>query len=182
MKYAYKIADLQDYAINNSHQYFEMTVYTIFSFMLPIVLSHPQIVVGMAVNAMLVLAALNLKGYKLLPVIIAPSIGALSGALLFGPFTKFLLYLAPFIWIGNAILVFSFKLFKLKMKKNYWFTLSIGSLLKSGFLFLSALLLYSLGIIPAVFLTAMGIMQLATALCGGAGAYAFQYAKMKLTA
>jgi len=123
MKYLYNTANLQDYSLNNIHQYFEMTIYTLFSFMLPIILSHPQIVVGIAVNAMLVLGALNLKGYKLIPVIIAPSLGALSGALLFGPFTKFLLYLAPFIWIGNAILVFSFKIFHLKMQKNYWMTL-----------------------------------------------------------
>lgn len=182
MKYEYRLADLQEYALSNAHQYFEMTLYTLFSFLLPIVLSHPQIVVGVAVNAMLVLAALNLKGYKLLPVIIAPSLGALSGALLFGPFTKFLLYMAPFIWLGNAILVFSFKVFRLRLKKNYWLTLGIGSLLKSGFLFLSAITLYALGIIPVIFLTAMGVMQLLTALGGGAGAYAFQYTKTRLTA
>lgn len=182
MGYIYKLANMQDYALTSIHQYFEMAVYTVFSFMLPIMLSHPQIAVGIAVNAMLVLAALNLKGYKLLPVIIAPSLGALSGAMLFGPFTKFLLYLAPFIWAGNAILIFSFKLFRLKLKRNYWLTLGLGSLLKSGFLFLSALLLYSLGIIPVMFLTAMGAMQLATALGGGAGAYAVQYAKLKFSA
>ncbi|MBD3313327.1 hypothetical protein GF345_02705 [Candidatus Woesearchaeota archaeon] len=182
MSYTHKLAELQDYSLGNMHQYFEMTLYTALCFMLPIILSHPQIVVGIAVNAMLVLAALNLKGYKLLPVIIAPSLGALSGALLFGPFTRFLLYLAPFIWIGNAILVFSFKLFSLRLKQNYWLTLAIGSALKSGFLFLAALSLYLLGIIPIIFLTAMGVMQLATALGGGAGAYAFQYAKIKLTA
>ncbi len=159
-----------------------MTVYTMFSFLLPIVLSHPQIVVGIAVNAMLVLAGLNLKGYRLLPVIIAPSLGALSGAALFGPFTHHLLYLAPFIWAGNAVLVLSFKLFRLNKGWNYWVTLGAGSALKSGFLFLSALLLYSLGIIPAMFLTAMGIMQLITAVCGGTGAYALQYSKKRLSA
>ncbi|MBU0536399.1 MAG: hypothetical protein KKE20_05500 [Nanoarchaeota archaeon] len=180
MEYKYKLASLQEYSLSNTHQYFEMISYTMFCFLLPIVLSHPQIVVGIAVNAMLVLAGLNLKGYKLLPVIIAPSLGALSGALLFGPFTRFLLYLAPFIWIGNAIFVFSFKLFKLKLKKNYWLTLVIGSALKSGFLFLAALSLYLLGMIPAVFLTAMGILQLITAIGGGAGAFAFQKARIRL--
>ncbi|MFC1752383.1 hypothetical protein ACFL96_03200 [Thermoproteota archaeon] len=182
MKYEFKLANLQEYALSNVHQYAEMTLYTVVCFLIPIILSHPQYVVGITVNCLLVLAALNLKGYKLLPVIIAPSLGALSGAMLFGPFTKYLLYLAPFIWIGNAILIFSLKLFKLKMKKNYWLALVLGTAFKSGFLFLSALLLYTLGIIPVVFLTAMGILQAVTALCGGSAAYGFQYAKIKMTA
>lgn len=181
MKYVYKIANLQDYVLGNIHQYFEMVLYTVVCFFLPLILSHPQLVVGTVVNALLITAALNLKGYKLLPVIIAPSLGALSGGLLFGPFTIYLLYLIPFIWIGNTILVFSFKAVKLGMKKNYWFTLIIGALLKSGFLFLSALLLYKLGVIPVVFLTAMGVIQLTTASLGGVVAYGFHYTKKKLS-
>jgi hypothetical protein len=59
--------------------------------------------------------------------------------------------------------------------------LIIGAALKSGFLFLSALILFKLGIIPIIFLTTMGILQLTTALSGGIAAYALHYAKKKLT-
>jgi hypothetical protein len=87
----------------------------------------------------------------------------------------------PFIWVGNAVLVFSFKFFKLKLKKNYWLTLVIGSLLKSGFLFGIAYILYSLNILPVIFLTAMGILQLTTSVGGGIFAYGFQKTKKRFT-
>ena len=180
MQYLYKLSNLQEYALSHVTENIEMVVYTAVSFFLPIVIGHPQIVIGILVNAMLITAALNLKGYKLLPVILAPALGALSAGLLFGKFTVFLLYLIPFIWVGNAILVFSFKWLKLRLKKNYLLTLVLGSGAKSLFLFGSAFLLFKLGIIPVVFLTAMGIMQLTTALGGGVAAYGFQAAKKRL--
>jgi len=182
MKYLYKIANLQDYVLANSYQYLEMVLYTAVCFFLPLLVGHPQIFVGIIVNTMLIASALNIKGYKLLPVIIAPSLGALSRGMLFGPFTIFLVYMIPFIWIGNAILVFSFKWMKLRLKKNYWLTLTVGAGAKSLFLFGAAFILYSLNIVPVIFLTAMGIMQLITAVSGGIAAYGFQYAKRRLTA
>ena len=181
MEYSNKIANLQDYKMGYLHENIEMVVYTVVSFFIPIVLGHPQYVVGVVVNALLIIAALNLRGYKLLPVILAPSLGALSAGLLFGKFTIFLLYLAPFIWIGNAILVFAFKWLKLGKKLNYIWTLIIGSGAKSLFLFGSAFLLFKIGVVPVMFLTAMGIIQLLTALGGGVFAYGVQAAKRKLT-
>ena len=53
---------------------------------------------------------------------------------------------------------------------------------KSLFLFGAAFILYSLNIVPVIFLTAMGIMQLITAVSGGIAAYGFQYAKRRLAA
>ena len=182
MQYLYKLANLQEYAINNIHQYFEMVLYTAVCFFLPLFVGHPQIFVGIMFNTLIIASALNIKGSKLLPVIIAPSLGALSRGILFGPFTIYLVYMIPFIWIGNTILVFSFKWLKLRLKKNYWLTLVIGSILKSGFLFLAAFILYSLNILPVIFLTAMGVMQLITAFTGGIAAFGFQAVKRKLTA
>ena len=112
--------------------------------------------------------------------IIAPSLGVLSRGLIFGGFTIFLVYMIPFIWIGNAVLVYTFKWLKLRLKMNYFLTLAIGAGVKSGFLFLSALLLYKLGLVPVVFLTAMGVMQLITAVSGGIAAYGFQAVKKRL--
>ena len=181
MEYVNKISNLQDYTLANFHQYVEMFIYSGVCFIIPLFLGHPQIVVGIVVNAMLITAALNLKGWKLLPVILLPSLGVLSRGLLFGPFSIYLAYLIPFIWIGNTILVYSFKYFKLRLEKNYLLTLGIGSVLKTIFLFLSALVLYLFGVIPVIFLTAMGVMQLTTALGGGIAAYGLHYAKKKLT-
>jgi hypothetical protein len=180
-KYMTKISNLQDYALSNFNEYFEMAIYSTVCFFLPFMLAHPQFLVGTMVNAMLITAALNIKGYKLLPVIILPAIGVLTAGLIFGKATIFLVYLLPFIWAGNAILVYTFKIMNLHMKKNYLFTLATGAALKSGFLFLSALILFKLGAIPALFLTAMGTLQLTTALSGGAAAYMLHYAKKRLT-
>lgn len=180
MEYLNKISNLQEYNLSHIAENFEMVVYSAVCFFLPLLIGHPQIVVGIVVNAMLITSALNLKGYKLLPVILLPSLGALSRGVLFGPFTIYLVYMIPFIWIGNTILVYTFKWLKLHLQRNYLLTMIVGAGLKSGFLFLIALTLFKLGIIPVMFLTAMGIIQLATALGGGIAAYAVHHAKKRL--
>ena len=170
-----EIINLQDYRLTNLHQYTEMIIYSVVCFALPFIIGHPQITVGIIVNTLLIASALNLKSYRLLPVIITPSLGVLARGIIFGPFTIYLIYLIPFIWIANTVLILSFKYLKLKLNKNYWLTLITGSILKSGFLFLIAFLLYKLNIIPVIFLTAMGVMQLITSFTGGIAAYFFQY-------
>ena len=166
-----RLLNLQDYFLGEAYQYFEMIVYSAAGFFIPFFIGHPQIAVGIIVNAMLITAALNLKGWKIAPIVILPALAMLSRGMLFGPFTIYLVYMVPFIWIGNTILVLSFKYFKLRKKQNYWLTLVLGAFFKSGFLFLTAFALYSLGIIPVIFLAAMGAMQLVTALIGGAAGY-----------
>ena len=175
-----KLINIQDYLLSNSVEYFEMIVYSAASFFIPFLIGHPQIAVGIVVNAMLITSALNLKGWKVLPIIILPSVAMLFRGALFGGFTMFLIYLIPFIWIGNALLVFSFKYFRLRLNKNYWLTLIIGALLKSGFLFIASLALYLLGIIPLFFLISMGVIQLITALLGGAAAFGIHSLKKVL--
>lgn len=181
MEYFNKIINKQDYKLNYKTELFEITIYSIVSFFLPLMVGHPQIVVGVLVNTLLITSALNIRGYKLLPVIIAPSLGALSRGILFGPFTIFLVYMIPFIWIGNTILVFSFKWLNLSKKFNYWITLLIGAIIKAAFLFAMAFLFVNLGIVPKLFLTTMGIFQFYTAILGGIIAFGFQYAKKKLS-
>ena len=178
--YLYKLSNMQDYALSHAYENIEMVVYSVICFFIPLLMGHPQILVGVVVNAALVVAALNLKGYKLLPVILLPSLGVLSRGVIFGPFSVFLVYMIPFIWIGNAILVISFKHFKLGKKYNYWHTLVIGTILKSGFLFLSAFVLYKFGVLPVVFLIAMGVLQVFTAIGGGIMAYGIHYGKKYL--
>jgi riboflavin transporter len=180
-RYIYRLSSLQDYALGSIYQNIEMVVYSAVCFFVPFFLGHPQLLVGAAVNAALIAAALNLKGYRLLPVIMIPSLGVLTKGIIFGPLSIFLIYFIPFIWIGNTILVMSFKYFRLHKKHDYMTTLLIGALLKSGFLFMSALVLVKLGAVPAMFLTAMGAIQLTTALLGGAAAYGLHYGKKSVS-
>lgn len=180
MEYLNKVINLQDYKLSYRTELFEIVLYTIVAFFLPLMVGHPQIVVGVLVNTLLITSALNVKGYKLLPIIIAPTLGALSRGVLFGPFTIFLVYMIPFIWIGNTILVYAFKWLNLNKKINYWITLLIGSITKAAFLFAIAYLLVSMNVLPALFLTAMGIFQFYTAILGGIIAFGFQKTKKKL--
>ena len=180
MKHIYELSNVQDYALGYVYENIEMVIYSALCFFVSFFIGHPQIFVGITVNALLITAALNLKNYKLLPVILLPSLGVLSRGIVFGPFSKFLLYMIPFIWFGNTLLVFSFKYFNLKKKYNYAYTLVIGALLKGAFLFLSAFVLYKLSVLPVIFLTAMGFMQIVTAVSGGIVAYGIHHTKKVL--
>lgn len=167
------------FEISNKQQFFEMFLYSVVCFFMPLLLGHPQIVVGITVNTLLIMSALNLKNYKLLPIIVLPSLGVLSRGLIFGPFTIFLVYMIPFIWLGNYILVYLFKLLHFNKKMNYFLTLLISAGAKTLFLFTAAFILFKLGLVPVVFLTAMGIMQFVTAFSAGFFAFGLSAVQKK---
>lgn len=137
------------------------------SFIIPMLLPHPQLLTGAVVNGLIVAGALHLGWRRMLPLLILPSMGAAAAGALFGPFTIYLLYMAPFIWAGNFILAAAVKYFALA-RGSFASGALLGAGAKAAFLFCSAYALFSLGMVPAAFLTAMGIMQLLTALAGGA--------------
>lgn len=166
-EYLNKIVSLQRFELSHRIQNIELFIYSLSCFFIPFLIGHPQFLVGSVVNAFLVLSSLNLQRHRLLPIIVLPSLGVLARGLIFGPFTVFLIYFIPFIWVGNAVIVFGFKYLYLHKKLNYLLTLIISASLKASFLFLVALILYKLHFVPAIFLTAMGITQLETALLGG---------------
>ena len=165
-----KYINKSEFEFSNVRENVEMFIYTFIAFMVPFTLGHPQQVVGIIVNAALVFAALNLKGYKLIPVIVMPSIAVLLRGLIFGPYTIYLVFMIPFIWIGNAVLVLWMKKFAYGLKKNKVMSLAVGIAVKVVFLFGAAYLLVSLGVVPAIFLTTMGMLQLITAVIGGGAA------------
>ncbi|MBU0615982.1 MAG: hypothetical protein KJ601_07880 [Nanoarchaeota archaeon] len=166
-----------DYKLGFLQENIELLVYSALAFFVPFFAGHPQFLVGTLVNASLILAAFNLKGYKLLPVIMLPSLGVLSRGIIFGPFTMFLVYMIPFIWVSNAIIVL---VFKRLIKYNKVGTLITGSIAKTAFLFTAAFVLVNLEVVPVLFLTTMGVFQLYTALAGGAIALGVQFFKRKL--
>ncbi|MFH1683048.1 MAG: hypothetical protein ABIA37_04590 [Candidatus Woesearchaeota archaeon] len=176
----YQFLQVQDYPLTFLQENIEMFSYSLLAFFVPLLMGHPQFVVGTMVNAALVLAALNLKGAKLLPVILLPSLGVLSRGMIFGPFTIFLLIMIPFIWIGNSLLVFSIKEFYLRRKYNKYLSLGIGISFKVAFLFSMACVLVKASILPVLFLTAMGLTQVYTAVAGSALAVGVQFTKKRL--
>ncbi|MBN2459274.1 hypothetical protein JXB28_03230 [Candidatus Woesearchaeota archaeon] len=150
----------------------QMIAYSLVSFFVTFLIGHPQLAVGIAVNAALILGATYLKGHKLLPIILLPSLGVLARGLIFGPFTMLLIYMIPFIWLSNALFAYGFKyLMRRKLEKKNQVANVVMPILpaaiKTAFLFTSALILVKLAVLPTIFLTTMGILQLVTALAGG---------------
>jgi hypothetical protein len=178
----YHFIKKQDYALGFLQENLELVIYSLIAFFVPFLIGHPQYVVGVVVNAALIMAALNLKDYRLLPIIMLPSLAVLSRGMIFGPFTFFLVYMIPFVWIGNFILVYVFKKLHFGNKMNKWVTLGIGAGLKTLFLFGAAFTLVKLELLPVFFLTTMGLFQLYTALAGGALAFGVHAVKKRLNA
>jgi len=135
-----------------------------FAFIIPFVLSGPQWLTGSIINCLLFLSSGTLSKKSRAAVIVLPSIGALSHGILFGQFTPFLIYFLPFIWVGNFLLTYIFK-----ETKNYGYPIRVvtSSVIKSVLLFSIATLYLRFSLVPKLFVTSMGILQLVTAIAGG---------------
>jgi len=140
-------------------------ILSIFSFFIPFSFGHPQWLIGTIVNACLFSAAVFLPARLLLPLIVFPSLGVLARGIIFGPFTFFLIYFLPFIWLGNLILFLAFK--KSFPVLKYIPSLILASAVKFLFLLIAANICFNLSLVPKMFLQTMGIFQLLTALGGG---------------
>ena len=95
-----------------------------------------------------------------------PSVAVLARGLIFGPYTVYLLYTLPFIWIGNSILVYSIKRLYLSAGVNKYLSLILSIGAKVLVLYASAMALIALGVLPKIFATSMGMLQLLTAVLG----------------
>lgn len=135
------------------------------AFSIPFFIAGPQLITGSIVNSLLFIAVSKLPIKRLFPIVVLPSLGAFLRGVLFGPLTIFLFYFLPFIWIGNAILMFVFSFLKGKTPILVRIVISAG--VKSLFLFAVANLYFKFHIVPKVFLSSMGLIQLETAILGG---------------
>jgi len=156
----------------NINQSLLASLFAILLFAIPFLLPATQLLTGTIVNAALILAAILLRGNRPYYLVFLPSLATVASGLLFGPLSFFLFFMMPFIFIGNAILIFSFRALYVSRKTSYFITLIAGAIAKSALLFLSASILLSLSVIPALIANAMGLLQLITALLGGIIAYA----------
>jgi hypothetical protein len=138
---------------------------SVLSFFVPFGLGHPQWLVGTAVNACLFLSVIYLPRKYYLPFVILPSLGVLARGIIFGPFTLFLVYFLPFIWLGNVVLILVFK--NLYSRAGFIFSGILASVAKFLLLFLTANLCFNFHWVPKLFMQAMGLNQLVTALSGG---------------
>jgi len=134
------------------------------SFVVPFLLSQAQIPTGIFVNALLYLSVLFLPASTRLPIILFPSLAALSRGIVFGGFTPFLLAFVPVIWLGNWLLTVSFETFL--SRAGMLLSGILSAVIKVLVLFLTAIVFVRLQIVPKIFLTSMGTMQLITALGG----------------
>lgn len=133
-------------------------------FLVPLMVSGPQILTGIAVNTLLVLFALRYSEKSSFTMCASPSLGAVGNGLVFGTVTPFLLFFVPFIWVSNMTLV---AIVHMGRKTNPMAGIVIGAFIKASMLFIVASAFVSLHIVPPIFLTVMGAMQFGTALIGG---------------
>jgi hypothetical protein len=146
-----------------SQTYRQLILLSFLAFSLPFSLGHPQGLVGVLVNAILVVGALKLPAAYYWPLALFPSLGILSRGLLFGPLTTFLVYFLPGIWLANLVYLKLFGRFQLD---GDWIVIP-ASLAKTVVLFTLASIFYKLKLVPELYLQIMGLNQLLTALAGG---------------
>jgi hypothetical protein len=151
-------------------QYIESFALSALGFLIPVLFGHPQILVGVLVNAFIVRAAMSLPLKRALPVVFTPVLGAIARGLLFGPLTVYLVLMAPFIWAGNLILLWAFSGRRMQ-DSGFVLRLGASSIAKAGLIYSGAFILFNAGLVPAALLPAMGVLQLSTALAGGLVAY-----------
>jgi hypothetical protein len=146
---------------------FELFAFCAVAFLAPMLITQ-QILLGTIVNATLIFSALRISGMKAyLPAFIPSIITMLIGIVLGQP-SSAVAAMLPFIWLGNATLMFIVR----KMKDNYWKAILAGAASKTALLVVSSFaLVYFVGL-PAQMLAVFGIIQFATATLGGIAAYA----------
>lgn len=164
----HKLVNKKRFITSNVTEYVEFFLLCTIAIAIPLLIRHPQLVVGISVNLALILTAVNIKGwFKVIPLIMLPSIAALAAGFLFGSFTLYLVYLLPVIWLGNASLVLLMKYLYVHREVPFLLSVPIAAVLKMTILFVATFLFVLMGILPEIFLSIMGIMQFSTALIAG---------------
>ena len=155
------------YPYSDTVRFFEVVIYATICFTIPMFLSHPQVLVGTIINAILILSAHYLKNHEVLPAVILPSVGVVAAGALLGELTPFVIYMIPFIWLGNASIIYMFKKYHVTHKKSYSSVLASSTIIKGGFLSLSVMIMVGLSVVPAALIIPFTIMQFATLILGG---------------
>lgn len=141
-----------------------------------VIATKSQLIVGSIVNAALILTALNLKGpAKILGVVTMPSVSTILSGYVFKTASPYMAYMIPAIWIGNFLLIYSYKLLFVSKNKNYILASIVGIALKVAVIFGVFSILKLFGIFPEKLISnlqvAMSTTQLITATIGAVITY-----------
>lgn len=141
-----------------------------------VIATKSQLIVGSIVNVALILTALNLKGpAKILGVVTMPSVSTILSGHVFKTASPYMAYMIPAIWIGNFLLIYSYKLLFVSKNKNYILASIVGIALKVAVIFGVFSILKLFGIFPEKLISnlqvAMSSTQLITATIGAVITY-----------
>lgn len=150
-----------------------------------IIVNNSQLIIGSIVNTVLVVSALNLKGWsKIIPIVTMPSISTILSGYVFKSASVYMVYMIPAIWIGNFMLIVAFKYIMLSNKKNYFLASLVGVICKVAVIFGFFIVLKAFNVFPEKLVSnlqnAMSIIQLITATIGciiGYGIYKIEKLK-----
>jgi hypothetical protein len=159
MRYLNKTLHNYSYAKEN----IEIIIYSLISFFTPFLIGHPQLLVGTIINFLLIKSAFQTNFKKTLPIIILPSLSVFFRGMMFGNLTKQLIYLIPFIILGNLTLVLISKQY-FKKNKHIIGKPLLGILIKVAIIFIGTIIVYAIGLVPIFFLHTMASLQIITAL------------------
>jgi len=170
MKNQFSYESRENYNLLNT-DLFKIVLISFFGFLTPILFANftffpNQLLIGTIVNALLVYSAFRFSFVKSLPIILLPSIGTLLSGILFGAFSFYLLYLIPFIWLGNCAFVYLIRKYAVSNNRNYFITTTASAIAKTLIIFIPTLGFVLLGLIPSIFLIPMSLIQLVTAISG----------------
>lgn len=132
--------------------------------------TNSQYVVGSLVNIGLIVAAINVKGWKkIVSIITLPSISAIGSGLIFKSASIYTVYMIPAIWLGNFALVYLYKYLYVNKNMNYILSSIFAIIAKVAIIFVGFNLEVVANIIPQgtkvveMLKIAMGMNQLITA-------------------
>ena len=128
-----------------------------------VIAQNSQIIVGTIVNTLLILSALNLKGFwKIAAVVTAPSVSTILSGFVFKSASVYMAYMIPAIWVGNFALIYAYKLIMLAKKKNYFLAGVVGIVVKVAVIFGVFSLLNVFGIFPEKLVTNLSVAKSTT--------------------
>lgn len=141
-----------------------------------VIASNSQLIVGSIVNVALIITALNLNGpLKILGVVTMPSVSTMLSGYVFKTASPYMAYMIPAIWIGNFLLIYTYKLLVVSKNKNYILASILGIALKVAVIFGGFSILKACNIFPnklvANLQVAMSTTQLITATVGAVITY-----------
>lgn len=152
-----------------------------------VIASNSQLIVGSIVNTSLIMAGLNLKGWRrILAVATLPSLSAISSGYIFGSLSKVTIFMVPGIWLGNFSIIMLMKYLYANKNINYVVSAVISVLVKTAIIFgvlniwMLASVLPNQGAAADTLRNTMGLTQLITASIGAVISFVIMKASLKM--